>query len=119
MQDQGRSGGLHRPTRPVVWLIAAALGAGAAVLAAVVGVFGIFFVLLIIPGMGARTWLTATSGALTGFGATTLGLLLVRSPPAGGIDDDRTLLLLAGAVPLVVGLALGALALAIARRQSV
>ena len=95
----------------MVWLIAAGLGAGAALLAAVIGVFGIFFVLLIIPGMGARTWLAATSGALTGFGATMLVLLLVRTPTSGGAGDDGTLLLFAAVIPLVVGLLLGAVAL--------
>lgn len=117
MQDPRRQGPFPRPTRPLVWLIAAALGAGAALLAAVIGVFGIFFVLLIIPGMGARTWLAATSGALTGFGAATLVLLLVRPATAGGAGDDGTLLMLAGVVPLVIGLAMGALALVTSRSR--
>ena len=115
MQDPGRPPGLPRPTRAIVWLIAAALGAGAALLAALIGVFGIFFVLLIIPGMGARTWLAATSGALTGFGATTLALLLARPPTAGGAGDDGTLLMFVAVIPLVIGLALGALALVTSR----
>lgn len=103
--------------RRTIWLIAAALGAGAALLAALIGVFGIFFVLLVIPGMGARTWLTATSGALTGFGATMLALLLVRSPATGGAGDDGTLLMFAAVIPLLIGLALGALALVTARSR--
>ena len=99
----------------MVWLIALALGAGAALLAAVIGVFGIFFVLLIIPGMGAKTWLAATSGALIGFGLTMLAVLLLRSSAPGGPGDDVTLLTLAAVLPLVTGLALGALALVAAR----
>jgi len=112
--DQAR---LPSPTRPVVWLIAAALGAGAAVLAAVIGVFGLFFVLLIIPGMGARTWLAATSGALTGFGTAMLVILLVRQSTAGGASGAGTLLTFAAVVSLLVGLALGALALMALRRR--
>jgi hypothetical protein len=115
MQDPRGQRAFPRPTRPLVWLIAAGLGAGAALLAAIIGIFGVFFVLLIVPGMGARTWLTATSGVLTGFGATMLALLLVRTPNAGAAGDDGTLLMLAGAIPLVIGLALGALALVTAR----
>jgi hypothetical protein len=115
MQDPRRQTAFPRPTRPLVWLIAAALGAGAALLAVVIGVFGIFFVLLIIPGMGARTWLAATSGALTGFGATTLALLLVRPATASGVAGAGTLLMLAGVIPLAIGLALGGLALVISR----
>jgi hypothetical protein len=115
MQEPRGQAGLPRLGRPPIWLIAAALGAGAAVLAAVIGVFGIFFVLLIIPGMGARTWLAATSGALTGFGATMLALLLLRPATAGGAGDDATLLMLAAVLPLVVGLLLGAIALIAAR----
>jgi hypothetical protein len=101
--------------RPLaIWLLALALGAGAAILAAAIGVLGFFFVLLIIPGVSGRTWLAATSGALTGFGAVSL-LLLGRPPGAGGAGDDGTLVMLVGVVPLVVGLALGALALLAAR----
>lgn len=115
MQDPRRQPAFPRPTRPLIWLIATALGAGASLLAATIGAFGIFFVLLIIPGIGAGTWLAATSGALTGFGATTLVLLLVRPATAGGAADDGTLLMLAGVIPLVVGLALGAFALVTTR----
>ena len=118
MQDPRRPGGLRRPGRPLIWLIAAALGAGAALLAALIGIFGIFFVLLIIPGMGARTWLAATSGALTGFGATMLVLLLVPTPTAGGTGDDGTVLMFAAVIPSLVGLALGALALVTSRSRS-
>ena len=119
MQDPRPSGSLPRLTRPVVWLIAAALGVGAAVLAAVVGIFGIFFVLLIIPGMGARTWLAATSGALIGFGVATLALLLLLRPAtAGGAGDDATLVMFVGVIPLVVGSVLGLAALVAARRPS-
>ena len=118
MQDPRPSGSLPRLTRPVVWLIAAALGVGAAVLAAVVGIFGIFFVLLIIPGMGARTWLAATSGALIGFGVSTLALLLLRPATAGGAGDDATLVMFVGVIPLVVGSVLGLAALVAARRPS-
>ena len=117
MQDPRRQGALPRPSRPLVWLIAAALGAGAALLAAVIGVFGIFFVLLIIPGMGGRTWLAATSGALAGFGATMLALLLARRPTAGGAVDDGTLLMITAVIPLMIGLAVGALALVAARSR--
>ena len=117
MQDPRRQGTLPRPTRPLVWLIAAGLGVGAALLAAIIGVFGIFFVLLIVPGMGARTWLAATSGALTGFGATMLVLLLVRPPTARGVADDGTLLVLASVIPLAIGLALGAIALVTSRSR--
>ena len=117
MQDPRPSGSLPRLTRPVVWLIAAALGVGAAVLAAVVGIFGIFFVLLIIPGMGARTWLAATSGALIGFGVATLALLL-RPATAGGAGDDATLVRFVGVIPLVVGSVLGLAAWVAARRPS-
>jgi hypothetical protein len=103
----------------VVWLIAAALGAGAALLAAVIGVFGIFFVLLIIPGIGARTWLAATSGALIGFGATMLVLLLGRMPAApGAAGDDGRLLMLLAIVPLVIGAVLGLAAVVATRRAS-
>ena len=42
-----------------VWLIALAIGVGAAVLAALIGAFGVLFVLLIIPGVGGRTWIAA------------------------------------------------------------
>jgi len=115
MQDPRPRGVLPRPTRPIVWLIAAALGTGAALLAALIGVFGIFFVLLIIPGMGARTLLSALSGALTGFGLTMLAVLLLRNPTSGGIGDDGTLLMFAGVIPLVVGLALAAVALVTSR----
>lgn len=118
MQDPRPSGSLPRLTRPVVWLIAAALGAGAAVLAAVVGIFGIFFVLLIIPGMGARTWLAATSGALIGFGVTSLALLLLRPGTPGGAGDDGTLVMFVGVIPLVVGCVFGLAALVAARRPS-
>jgi hypothetical protein len=96
------------------WLVAVALGVGAAVLAAVIGVFGILFVLLIVPGVTVRTWLAATSGTLTGFGGTSL-LLLLRPASMGGSGDQGTLFLLLGVLPLVVGLALGGLALATAR----
>jgi hypothetical protein len=109
---------MPRSRRLGIWLLAAALGAGAALLAAVIGVFGIFVVLLIIPGMGARTWLAATSGALTGFGSTMLALLLARPPRAGGAEADGTLVILVGVLPLVVGLALGALAVAAARDRA-
>ena len=96
-----------------IWLTAAALGVGAAGLAAIIGLFGIFFVLLIVPGMRGRTWLAAMSGALTGFGAASL-LLLLRPIWLGG-GDQGTLLMFAGVLPLVVGLVLGALALAVAQ----
>jgi hypothetical protein len=109
---------MTRSRQLIVWLIAVVLGVGAALLAAIIGVFGIFVVLLIIPGMGARTWLAATSGALTGFGATMLALLVVRPPTAGGAGTDGMLLLLVGALPLVVGLVLGALALVAARGRT-
>ena len=106
---------LRRPL--TIRLIAAALGAGAAVLAALIGVFGIFFVLLIIPGIGGRTWLAATSGALIGFGATTLALLLTRPAAAGGAGGEGTLLMFVAVVPLLIGLALGLLALLTARSR--
>ena len=100
-----------------VWLIALALGAGAAVITAVIGVFGILVVLLIIPGFGGRTWLTAMSGTLTGFGGTSL-LLLLRPASMGGAGDDGTLALFVGVLPLVVGLGLGALAFVVSRDPS-
>jgi len=49
-----------------VWLIALALGAGAAVITAVIGVFGVLVVLLIIPGIGGRRWLAAMSALYPG-----------------------------------------------------
>jgi hypothetical protein len=97
-----------------VWLIALAIGVGAAVLAALIGAFGVLFVLLIIPGVGGRTWLAALSGALTGFGGANLALFL-RPVSLGGTGDQVTLLMLAGVLPLVVGLALGALAFVLTR----
>ena len=102
-------------SRPLaIWLIAFALGVAAAVLAAAFGVFGILFVLLIIPGVSGRTWLAAMSGTLTGFGGTSL-LLLLRPATQGGVGDDGTLFLYVGVLPLVVGLALGAVAAVAAR----
>ncbi|HEX7345216.1 MAG TPA: hypothetical protein VF253_00390 [Candidatus Limnocylindrales bacterium] len=92
-----------------IWLIALALGAGAAALFAVIGFLGFFFVLLIVPGMSARTWLAAMSGALMGFGGVSLALL-ARPPDMGGAGDQGTIWMLLGVVPLVVGIALGALA---------
>ena len=100
----------------MVWLIAAALGAGAVLLAALIGVFGIFFVLLIIPGIGGRTWSAATSGALIGFGATTLALVLTRPGATGGAGDDGTLVMLVAVIPLAIGAVLGLAAVAVSRR---
>ena len=97
-----------------IWLIALVLGAGAAVLFAAIGILGFVFIFLVIPGVSRATWLAATSGALTGFGAVSL-LLLARPPSAGGAGDDGTMFMLVGVVPLGVGLALGALALGAAR----
>jgi hypothetical protein len=97
-----------------IWLIGLLLGAGSAILFAAIGFLGFFFVLLIFPGVSARTWLAATSGALTGFGGVSLALL-ARPPDMGGAGDQGTIWLLLGAAPLVVGIALGALAWTVSR----
>jgi len=75
-------------------------------------------VLLIIPGFGGRTWLAAMSGTLTGFGGTSLLLLLLRPASMGGAGDDGTLALFVRVLPLVVGLGLGALAFVASRDPS-
>jgi hypothetical protein len=105
-----------RRRRPLtLWLVAFALGAGAALLAAAIGILGIVFVLLIIPGISGRTWLAATSGALTAFGAVWL-LLMARQAGSGGAVSSSDIWLLVGAVPLAIGALLSLVALIAARR---
>lgn len=104
-------------SRPI-WLATAALGAVAAVLAAAFGVLGFFFVLLVIPGMSRRTWLAATSGAFSGFGVTWLALMLRDADSSAGTGDEP-LKLVVGIVPFALGLVLGLMAVASARRGSV
>jgi hypothetical protein len=97
-----------------IWLIGLLLGAGSAILFAAIGFLGFFLVLLVVPGMSARTSLAAMSGALMGFGGVSLALL-ARPPDLGGAGDQGTIWLLLGVVPLAVGIALGALAWTVSR----
>jgi hypothetical protein len=102
--------------RPLtIWLLALALGAGAALLAAAFGILGFFVVLLVIPGMRGRTALAAMSGALIGFGAVWLARLAVLGSEPGQAGNDA-LPLLVGIVPLALGLTFGLVALVLSRR---
>ncbi len=96
-------------TRPrSIWIIAFVIGVAAAVVAAITGILGFLFVLLIVPGLRPRTLLIGLSGVLTGFGGTWL-ILLARQASAGGILGSD-LSWLVGIIPLVVGIVCGSIA---------
>jgi hypothetical protein len=99
------------------WIAAFGLGALAALIAALIGVLGFFFILLVIPGLRPGTWLLAMSGALTGFGFTWL-LLLARQAGSGGTLSSSDVWLLVGIVPLMLGLVVGVVAIIVGRRST-
>ena len=103
--------------RRTIWIAAFGLGAIAALIAALIGMLGFVVILLAVPGLRAGTWLTATSGALTGFGVAWL-LLLGTQAGSGGTLSSSDVWLLVGLVPLALGLASGAVALVLDRRSA-
>jgi hypothetical protein len=103
--------------RRTIWIAAFGLGAIAALIAALIGVLGFFFILLVVPGLRAGTWLSAMSGALTGFGVSWL-LLLGTQAGSGGTLSSSDVWLLVGLVPLALGLASGAVTIIVDRRSS-
>ena len=103
--------------RRTIWIAAFGLGAIAALIAALIGMLGFFVILLAVPGLRPGTWLTATSGALTGFGVAWL-LLLGTQAGSGGTLSSSDVWLLVGLVPLALGLASGAVTIVVDRRSA-
>jgi hypothetical protein len=99
--------------RRTIWTWAFGAGTVAALIATLIGILGFLFIFLAVPGLRAGTWLAATSGALTGFGAAWLLVLATQ----GGTLSSSDMWLLVGLVPLALGLASGVVAIVVGRRS--
>lgn len=96
--------------------VALALGAADALLTGLLGVIagGAFFVLAL-PLARKGDIGAALAGLLGGFGAVWLALMARQTVTGGRLDDPVPWLVL-GAVPLILGVAIGAVRLATSRR---
>jgi len=103
--------------RLLLWITAAVLGAAATLITSIGGLLGsVLFLLLATPLIVRGDHAVALSGLLVGFGAL-WSLLMARQFATGGTLDNAQFWTAVGVVPLVIGGALLAVAVAGALRR--
>ena len=105
--------------RLLLWITTAVLGAAAKLITSIGGLLGsVLFLLLATPLVVRGDHAVALSGLLMGFGAI-WSLLLARQSATGGTLDNAEFWTAVGLVPLVIGCALLAVAVAgVLRRRN-
>jgi hypothetical protein len=103
--------------RSLLWITTAALGAAATLVTGIGGLFaGIVFLVLALPLVVRGDTAVALSGLLMGFGALWL-LAMARQFASGSTLDNAQFWAEVGVVPLVIGCAFLAVAVAAALRR--
>ncbi|HEY8829466.1 MAG TPA: hypothetical protein VIM83_02590 [Candidatus Limnocylindria bacterium] len=103
--------------RLLLWITTAVLGTAATLIMSIGGLLGsVLFLLLATPLIARGDHPVALSGLLIGFGAI-WSFLLARQSATGGTLDNGQFWTAVGLVPLVIGCALLAVAVAGAHRR--